>query len=120
MVNKKGATRFGCCGLLDVVKEAWEQQPAAHRTVVEHVRELREKIDRKKWVGTRDQPTALATSDPVVVDVNLHLSAAQKNELYHLVGQFSDVFSSVPGQTTILQHDIRMPPGVIAAALTCP
>ncbi|KAL0173507.1 hypothetical protein M9458_029475, partial [Cirrhinus mrigala] len=31
---------------LDVAKEAWEQQPAAHRSVVEHVRQMREKIDR--------------------------------------------------------------------------
>uniref|UniRef100_A0A8C1LPZ1 Gypsy retrotransposon integrase-like protein 1 n=1 Tax=Cyprinus carpio TaxID=7962 RepID=A0A8C1LPZ1_CYPCA len=33
-------------GLLDVVREAWEQQPAVHRTTVEHVREMRERIDR--------------------------------------------------------------------------
>ncbi len=33
-------------GLLDVAKEAWEQQPAAHRSTIEHVREMREKIDR--------------------------------------------------------------------------
>uniref|UniRef100_A0A8C2C586 ribonuclease H n=1 Tax=Cyprinus carpio TaxID=7962 RepID=A0A8C2C586_CYPCA len=33
-------------GLLDVAREAWEQQPAVHRTTVEHVREMRERIDR--------------------------------------------------------------------------
>ncbi len=33
-------------GLLDVAKEAWEQQPAAHRSTIEHVREMRERIDR--------------------------------------------------------------------------
>ncbi len=184
-------------GLLDVAKEAWEQQPAAHRSVVEHVKQMREKIDRvmplvrehlskaqqaqqrhynrpaqprefqagdrvmvlvpnaackflatwqgpytvlekvgpvtyrvrqpgrrrteqlyhinllKKWMGTRDQLAALATSEPVVVDVNPGLSATQKGELQHLVGQFSDVFSSLPGQTNVLQHDIRTPPGVV-------
>ncbi len=67
----------------------------------------------KKLVGTRDQLAALATSDPVVVDVNPHLSAAQKGELQHLIGQFSDMFSSLPGQTSVLQHDIWMPPEVI-------
>ncbi len=51
----------------------------------------------KQWVGTRTQLAALATTTPVVVDVNPHLSAAQKNELQHLVGQFSDVFSLSPG-----------------------
>ncbi len=183
--------------LLDVAKEAWEQQPAAHRSVVEHVKQMRERIDRvmplvrehlnkaqqaqqrhynraaqprefqagdrvmvlvpnaaskflatwqgpytilekigpvtyrvrqpgrrwaeqlyhinllKKWVGTRDQLAVFTTSDPVVVDINPHLSAAQKGELQHLIGQFSDVFSSLPGQTSVLQHDIRTPPGVV-------
>uniref|UniRef100_A0A9J7ZY96 Integrase catalytic domain-containing protein n=1 Tax=Cyprinus carpio carpio TaxID=630221 RepID=A0A9J7ZY96_CYPCA len=33
-------------GLLDVAREAWEQQPAVHRTTIEHVREMRERIDK--------------------------------------------------------------------------
>uniref|UniRef100_A0A8C1YTF7 Gypsy retrotransposon integrase-like protein 1 n=1 Tax=Cyprinus carpio TaxID=7962 RepID=A0A8C1YTF7_CYPCA len=187
-------------GLLDVAREAWEQQPAPHRTIIEHVRQMRERIDRvmplvrehltraqqaqqrhynraaqprefqpgdrvmvlvpssackflaswkgpysvverlgpvtyrlrqlrqpgrrqteqlyhinllKKWVGTRDQVAALSLTEPVVVDVNPHLSAAQKTELLLLVSQFQDVFSSQPGQTHMLQHDIRTPPGVV-------
>uniref|UniRef100_A0A8C1JRU1 Integrase catalytic domain-containing protein n=1 Tax=Cyprinus carpio TaxID=7962 RepID=A0A8C1JRU1_CYPCA len=32
--------------LLDVAREAWEQQPAVHRSTVEHVREMQERIDR--------------------------------------------------------------------------
>uniref|UniRef100_A0A9J7Z6B4 Gypsy retrotransposon integrase-like protein 1 n=1 Tax=Cyprinus carpio carpio TaxID=630221 RepID=A0A9J7Z6B4_CYPCA len=184
-------------GLLDVAREAWEQQPAPHRTIVEHVRHMRERIDRvmplvrehltraqqaqqrhynraaqprefqpgdrvmvlvpssackflaswkgpysvvervgpvtyrlrqpgrwqteqlyhinllKKWVGTRDQVAALSLTEPVVVDVDPHLSAAQKTELQHLVSQFQDVFSSQPGQTNVLQHDIWTPPGVV-------
>ncbi|KAL0152472.1 hypothetical protein M9458_052195 [Cirrhinus mrigala] len=184
-------------GLLDVAREAWEQQPAPHRTVVEHVKQMRERIDQimplvrenlskaeqaqqrhynraaqprefhpgdrvmvlvpnsnckflaswqgpytviqkmgpvtyrlrqpgrrqteqiyhinllKKWHGTRDQLAALSLTDPMVVDVNPQLSAAQKTELQHLVGQFQDVFSSRPGQTNVIQHDIRTPPGVI-------
>ncbi len=67
----------------------------------------------KKWVGTRDQLVALASTEPVVVDTNPHLSAAQKGELQHLIGQFSDVFSPLPGQTNVIQHDIQTPPGVI-------
>uniref|UniRef100_A0A8C1MWX3 Gypsy retrotransposon integrase-like protein 1 n=1 Tax=Cyprinus carpio TaxID=7962 RepID=A0A8C1MWX3_CYPCA len=184
-------------GLLDVAREAWEQQPAPHRTVIEHVRQMRERIDRvmplvrehltraqqaqqrhydraaqprefqpgdrvmvlvpssackflaswkgpysvverigpvtyrlrqpgrrqaeqlyhinllKKWVGTRDQVAALSLTEPVVVDVNPHLSAAQKTELQHLVSQFQDVFSSQPGQTNVIQHHIRTAPGVV-------
>ncbi len=67
----------------------------------------------EKWVGTRDQLVALASTEPVVVDTNPHLSAAQKGELQHLIGQFSDVFSPLPGQTNIIQHDIQTPPRVI-------
>ncbi|KAI2658155.1 Transposon Ty3-I Gag-Pol polyprotein [Labeo rohita] len=184
-------------GLLDVAKEAWEQQPARHRSVVEHVQQMREKIDRvmplvrehlvkaqqsqqrhydrpaqprefqpgdrvmvlvptaackflatwqgpytviervgpvnyrlrqpgrrrtdqvyhvnllKRWVGTRDQLAALCLSEPVVVNMDPHLSAAQKGDLQHLIGQFSDVFSHLPGQTNVLHHDIRTPPGVV-------
>lgn len=33
-------------GLLDVAKEAWEQQPATHLSTIKHVREMRERIDR--------------------------------------------------------------------------
>ncbi|KAL1277196.1 hypothetical protein QQF64_023869 [Cirrhinus molitorella] len=154
-------------GLLEVAKEAWEQQPAAHRTVIEHVREMRERIDRvmplvrehlvraqqsqqchynravqprefqpgdkvmvlvpnaackflatwqgpyTRWVGNQDQLVALALTEPVVVDINPELSATQKTELRHLVGQFQDVFSENPGHTHILRHDIKTPPGVI-------
>ncbi len=168
-------------GLLDVTKEAWEQQPATHRSTIEHVREMRERIDRvmplvrehlaaaqeaqrrhydqaahprefqpgdyvlvlvptaackflakwqgpyvitekvgpityrvrqpgqrketqlyhinllKRWEGTRTQVAALATVSPVVVDISPHLSATQKTELQHLVGQFTDMFSPLPG-----------------------
>ncbi|KAL1276731.1 hypothetical protein QQF64_036354 [Cirrhinus molitorella] len=67
----------------------------------------------KKWVGNRTQLAALASSSPMVVDIDPQLSAAQKTELQHLVGQFSDVFSPRPGQTSVIQHDIQTPSGVI-------
>ncbi len=67
----------------------------------------------KKWVGTQEPTVALTTSEPVLVDTNPELSAGQKAELQHLVGQFSDVFSAVPGKTQVLQHHIRTPPGVV-------
>ncbi|KAL1248867.1 hypothetical protein QQF64_022185 [Cirrhinus molitorella] len=157
-------------GLLDVAREAWEQQPTPLRSTIEHVREMRERIGRvmplvrehlvkaqqaqqrhynraaqprefepgdrvmvlvptlackflaswqgpytvtekvgpityrirqpgkrkenqlyhvnllKRWVGTETRLSALTATDPVVVDINPHLSAAQKTELQHLVG----------------------------------
>ncbi len=33
-------------GLLDVAREAWEQQLTPHRSVIEHIKEMRERIDR--------------------------------------------------------------------------
>uniref|UniRef100_A0A8C1MIS2 Gypsy retrotransposon integrase-like protein 1 n=1 Tax=Cyprinus carpio TaxID=7962 RepID=A0A8C1MIS2_CYPCA len=184
-------------GLLDVAREAWEQQPAVHRSTIEHVREMRERIDRvmpivrehmakaqqaqqrhynraaqprefqpgdhvmvlvptaackflaswqgpytvterigpvtyrvrqpgrrredqlyhinllKRWVGSGPQLAALAHQPPVAVDMDPHLSAAQKSELQHLVSQFTDVFSPQPGRTHVLKHDIRTAPGMI-------
>uniref|UniRef100_A0A8C1M144 ribonuclease H n=1 Tax=Cyprinus carpio TaxID=7962 RepID=A0A8C1M144_CYPCA len=183
--------------LLDVAREAWEQQPAVGRTTLEHIKAMRERIDRvmplvrehmskaqqdqqrlfnraaqprefqpgdyvmvlvptsackflarwqgpytvtervgpvtykvrqpgrrkeeqlyhinllKRWVGTGPQLSALATTSPVVVGMDPNLSAAQKTELQHLVGQFLDVFSPLPGRTTVIQHEVRTPPGVI-------
>ncbi len=67
----------------------------------------------KRWVGTRTQLATLATSDPGVVDMSALLSDAQKKDLHHLIGQFSDVFSPIPGRTQVLQHDIRTPSGTV-------
>lgn len=37
-------------GLLDVAQDAWEQQPAPHRSIVEHVQEMRGCIDKvMRW-----------------------------------------------------------------------
>ncbi len=69
------------------------RQPGRRRTEqLYHVNLL------KKWVGTREQLAALATSEPVVVDFNLHLSAAQKTELQHLIGQFLMCSPLFPGR----------------------
>ncbi|KAL1260699.1 hypothetical protein QQF64_008526 [Cirrhinus molitorella] len=52
-------------GLLDMATEGWEQQLAPHRTVVEHVREMRERLDR------------------VIPLVREHLSKAQQAQQRH-------------------------------------
>jgi len=51
--------------------------------------------------------------EPVLVDTNPGLLGEQKAELQHLIGQFSDLFSSVPRQTSLVHHDIITPPRVI-------
>ncbi|KAL0187932.1 hypothetical protein M9458_015031 [Cirrhinus mrigala] len=47
----------------------------------------------KQWTGTWDKLAALSLTDPVVVDINPHLCNTWS--------------------TNVIQHDIRMPPGVI-------
>ncbi|KAL1273035.1 hypothetical protein QQF64_028897 [Cirrhinus molitorella] len=60
----------------------------------------------KKWIGTRDQLATLATSDPVVVDINPQLAAGQKMELQH---QFSSLMCSPPGpgRPTLLNTKVK-------------
>ncbi len=62
--------------------------------------------------GWATGPT-LAQTTPPVVDMDPQLSATQKTELEALVCQFKDVFSEAPGRTTVIEHEIRTPPGVI-------
>ncbi len=52
-------------GLLDVAREAWEQQPTAHRSTIEHIRDMRERIDR------------------VMPIVREHLTKAQQAQQWH-------------------------------------
>ncbi|KAI2644530.1 Retrovirus-related Pol polyprotein from transposon 17.6 [Labeo rohita] len=142
-------------GLLDVAREAWEQQqPTPLRSVVEHVREMREGIERAQWSQQRlynraAQPREFQPGDKVMVlapttackflatwqgpytvieqvgpvtyrlrqpsrrqEEQLHhvnLLKKWKTELQHLVSQFS----TRSGQTNVIEHDIRTPPGVI-------
>ncbi|KAL0199496.1 hypothetical protein M9458_008036, partial [Cirrhinus mrigala] len=70
-------------GLLDVAREAWQQHPAPHHTVIEHVCQMRERIDR-------------------VMPPNRCSN-----------GSITGQPSSQPGQTNVVQHNIRTPPGVI-------
>lgn len=39
-------------GLLDVMKENWEQQPSPHNTAIEHIEDMREHVYQNK--GTED------------------------------------------------------------------
>ncbi|XP_016149282.1 ectonucleotide pyrophosphatase/phosphodiesterase family member 7-like [Sinocyclocheilus grahami] len=41
------------------------------------------------------------------------LSVTQKTELEALVSQFRDVFSETLGRTTVIEHEVRTPPGVV-------
>ncbi len=68
----------------------------------------------KKWMAWPEELAAFTQSQPPVVDVDPQLSGSQKTELEHLVSHFSDVFSETPGRMTVLHHEIRTPPGVVA------
>ena len=71
----------------------------------------------KQWRGGGEPPDpaplALATQRQIPeVPAGEDLSPAQKQDLDHLVMQHRDVFSELPGRTTISHHDIRTAPGV--------
>ena len=188
-------------GILDLAKETWESQPSPHRTVVEHVEQVRDRMAQvwpivrehlgraqqaqariynrgaqlrvfrpgelvlvlvptaeckflAKWQGPyevvervgevnyrvrqpgRRKPTQLyhvnilkqwkeggnppgpaplglvARRGVPVVPVGEDLSPDQKQDLADLVLQHQDVFSELPGRTSVIQHDIRTAPGV--------
>ena len=71
----------------------------------------------KQW-QTGIAPPALAPlglaarRDIPVVPVGDDLSPAQKQDLEEVILQHQDVFSEVPGRTTVAQHDIRTAPGI--------
>ncbi|KAG1948853.1 hypothetical protein F2P79_012397 [Pimephales promelas] len=145
-------------GLLDVAREAWEQQPAPHRTIIEHVRQMRERIDRvmplvhehlckaqqaQQRHYDRASPTTriparrprhgpgpqLCLQVPGLLERAIY--GTGKNWTRHVQAEatwsaaggptlpcqppkeFQDVFSTQPGRTSVIQHDIKTSPGVI-------
>uniref|UniRef100_A0A8C5BI86 Gypsy retrotransposon integrase-like protein 1 n=1 Tax=Gadus morhua TaxID=8049 RepID=A0A8C5BI86_GADMO len=188
-------------GLLDLAKEAWESRPSPHRTLVDHVEQVRDCMAQvwpivrdhlrqaqqaqarvynrgaqlrlfrpgdlvmmliptseckflAKWQGPyevmeqvgpvnyrvrqpgRRKPTQLyhvnllkqwranltpaapatlalaARRDIPAVPMGEDLSPAQKQDLEEVILQHQDVFSELPGRTTITQHDIKTAPGI--------
>ena len=71
----------------------------------------------KQWKegGNPPDPAPLglvARREVPVVPVGEDLSPAQKQDLADLVLQHQDVFSELPGRTSVIQHDIRTAPGI--------
>ena len=71
----------------------------------------------KQWRTGADPPAPAplvlaAQRDTPVVPMGEDLSPAQKQDLEEVVLQHQDVFSEVPGRTTVAQHDIKTAPGV--------
>ena len=93
------------------------QQPGRRKpTQVYHVNLL------KQWkVGTTPpSPAPLVLSarkGTPEVPMGDDLSPAQKQDLRDIVLQHQDVFSEVPGRTTVAQHDIRTAAGVMVRVL---
>ncbi len=79
---------------------------AFHRTPMSSRHNSKWPTDRERlgWV----QPAGPAPRSPWACTVSVRVGSLQ-----HLIGQFSDVFSSVPGKTQLVRHDIKTPPGVI-------
>ena len=187
-------------GMLDLAKEAWEQQPSPHRSVIEYVDQMQKRMGKiwplvrehmqqaqlaqarvynrkaqvrefqpgefvlvlvptaeckflakwhgpyeviervsevnykvrqpgrrkpcqlyhinllKKWHASDNVPVPALTvgvPEPVPSQVALgpQLGPAHRQDMVELTGQFKDVFSDLPGRTTVIQHDIITEPG---------
>lgn len=55
--------------LLDVAREGWEQQPAVLRSTIEHIREIRERIDCVSPATPQPSPTAPLQQDSQTTEV---------------------------------------------------
>ena len=71
----------------------------------------------KQWRSGTSPPVPAplglaAQRDIPVVPVGDDLSPAQKQDLEEVMLQHQDVFSEVPGRTTVAQHDIKMAAGI--------
>ena len=188
-------------GILDLAKEAWKSQPSPHRTMLDHVEQIRDRMAQvwpivrdhlqqaqqaqawvynrgaqlrtfhpgdlvlvlvptaeckflAKWQGPyevvervgevnyrvrqpgRRKPTQLyhinilkqwkvgvdppdptslglaARHESPEVPVGEDLSPAQKQDLDKIIMHHRDVFSEIPGRTSVAHHDIRTAPGI--------
>ncbi|KAJ8264277.1 hypothetical protein GJAV_G00147290 [Gymnothorax javanicus] len=119
-------------GLLDLAKEAWEQQPSRHRSLIEHVEVMDQRMGRiwpmvREHMGRapaeqarlynqvpRPDPVFVATFTPQErpeVPLGEQLTPCQRQELRELVGRNQDVFNPTPGRTNLVTHDIVTEPG---------
>uniref|UniRef100_A0A8C1GXK8 Gypsy retrotransposon integrase-like protein 1 n=1 Tax=Cyprinus carpio TaxID=7962 RepID=A0A8C1GXK8_CYPCA len=187
-------------GMMDIAKEVWENQPSPHRSVVEHVEQMHQRMTQvwpivrehmkraqeaqarvynrgaqlrefqpgekvmvlvptheckflAKWHGPYEvvervgpvnykirqlgrrrvhqiyhinllkkwyEPeqcllsplsSQVSSQEPVEVEMGAQLSPTQKQDLLEMVSQHSDVFSLLPGRTTVVYHDIVTEPG---------
>ncbi|KAJ8376080.1 hypothetical protein SKAU_G00066600 [Synaphobranchus kaupii] len=70
-------------GLLDLAKEAWEQQPSPHQTLVEHVEEVQERM-ATIWPMVREHMAEAQTAqiavktEPVEVQIGEQLTPSQR------------------------------------------
>ena len=70
-----------------------------------------EAVEGGEQKPTDPAPLALAARREIPeVPVGEDLSPAQKNDLDEVVMQHRDVFSNLPGRTTVTHHDIRTTP----------
>ncbi|XP_053095977.1 uncharacterized protein LOC113535654 isoform X1 [Pangasianodon hypophthalmus] len=72
----------------------------------------------KKWTDPDPNVSTLALlstdlSKRALVHQGEELTPAQSQELREMADQFADGFSSVPGRTHLVQHDIKTPLGVV-------
>ncbi|XP_035266158.1 uncharacterized protein LOC118223565 isoform X2 [Anguilla anguilla] len=107
-------------GLLDLAKETWERQPSRHGTVIEHVEQMHLRMSRI-WPMVRENMQQAqqaqarvynrGAQDPPEVTLGKQLTGHQIQDLRELLDRNRDVFSKLPGRTSIIAHHIATEPG---------
>ncbi|KAG5842700.1 hypothetical protein ANANG_G00180410 [Anguilla anguilla] len=107
-------------GLLDLAKETWERQPSRHSTVIEHVEQMHLRMSRI-WPMVRENMQQAqqaqarvynrGAQDPPEVTLGKQLTGHQIQDLRELLDRNRDVFSKLPGRTSIIAHHIATEPG---------
>ena len=108
--------------LIRLAKEAWEQQPSPHQTLVEHVGDMRDRQPGVRQPGRR-RPTQIYhvnllkkwNARDVLCSVSPKKATNEtglvKVPLGEQLDRNQDVFSSEPEHTDLVQHHIITEPG---------
>ncbi|KAG5855857.1 hypothetical protein ANANG_G00001090 [Anguilla anguilla] len=107
-------------GLLDLAKETWERQPSRHSTVIEHVEQMHRRM-AQIWPMVRENMQQAQQAQARVynrgaqgtpeVTMGKQLTGHQIQDLRELLERNRDVFSKLPGRTSIIAHHITTEPG---------
>jgi len=72
-------------------------------------------------IAERDElgPEVSKSTNPVLLLYESHLSPSQTADIAQLQQHYADVFSPLPGRTSLIQHHVETHPGVTVSSRPC-